>query len=143
MAFVDPTVTDFKNFFTRDFPYGSDTAHVMDSDITRALSTAGTDFPSELWSTQTSYTTGFLLLTAHWLVMNLRASSQGISGQYAWLQNSKSVGNVSEAFSIPQRILDNPVLAMYSKTNYGAQYLQLILPQLAGNIFSSFGGTRP
>lgn len=143
MAFVQPTVSDFKAFFTRDFPYGSDPSTVMDADIQRAISTAAINFNEDFFGDQASYSTGFLLLSAHFLVMNLRASSQGIAGQYGWLQSGKSVGSVSESFSIPQRILDNPEFAMLSKTNYGAQFLMLILPQLSGNIFTVCGGTRP
>ena len=143
MAYVIPTVTDFKTFFARDFPYGVTDADVMDSDIVRAEATAGFDFPDALFSTQANFTLGYLLLSAHWLVMNLQSSSQGIAGQYSWLQNSKSVGNVSEGLSIPQRVLDNPLWSMYSKTNYGAQFLQLVMPQLAGNMFVTAGTVLP
>jgi hypothetical protein len=95
------------------------------------------------WSNQTQYQIAFNLLSAHFLVLNLRASSQGINGQYNWAQNSKSVGNVSESFTIPQRIIDNPALMQYTKTNYGAQYLQLLWPQLCGQMFVVAGFTKP
>lgn len=138
----NPTVRDFKDYFFRDFPYGTSKESVMDQDITSALSDADFNFNPSLFSTQEKYTLGFLCLSAHFLVMNLRASSQGVAGQYAWLQSSKSVGSVSEGLSIPQRILDNPEMAMLSKTTYGAKYLMLILPQLAGQIFSVHGRTH-
>lgn len=141
--YIVPGVTDFKGYFVRDFPYGSDPTTVMDIDITNALQLAGVNFNPCLWSDQQSYTIGYLLLSAHFLVLNLRSSSQGISGQYSWTESSKGVGSVSEGFSIPDRILENPEFAMLSKTNYGAQYLFLVLPQLTGQIFSSYGGTNP
>lgn len=84
----------------------------------------------------------FNYLTAHYLCLDLRAASQGIQGQYSWVQTSRSVGSVSEGLQVPQRIMDNPELAMLTKTTYGGKYLQLILPQLSGQIFSVFGGTR-
>ncbi len=144
MAFTDPTVADFKVYFVRDFPYGTDISkNVLDQDIQSAINDVGFNFNSGLFATQSNYSTGFLLLAAHFLVINLRASSQGIAGQYSWLEGSKSVGSVSESFNIPQRILDNPEFAMLSKTFYGAKYLFLILPLLTGNIFITHGRTTP
>lgn len=144
MAFVKPTIQEFKDYFFRDFPYGTDPlTSVLDQDITNAFAEAGVNFSECLWSDQANYTIGYLLLSAHYLVINLRSSSQGISGQFSWNQASKAVGSVSESFAIPQRILDNPMFALLSKTNYGARYLMLILPQMAGQIFNAFGSTRP
>lgn len=144
MAFVNPSVDDFKAQFTRDFPYGTDSSiSVLDSDITSAFRFTNVNFNPNFWADQGSYSLGYLLLSAHYMVLNLRASSQGLNGQYNWIQNSKAVGNVSEGFSIPQRILDNPEFAMLAKTNYGAQYLLLILPQLCGQVFTVQGSTRP
>jgi Protein of unknown function (DUF4054) len=144
MAFINPSVADFKAFFTRDFPYGTDpNTSVLDSDIAKAMTFTNVNMNQGLFGYQASYNIGYFLLTAHYLVMNLRASSQGINGQFNFLENSKGVGSVSQAFAIPQRILDNPDWAILCKTNYGAQFIQLILPQLAGNIFSVHGSTRP
>lgn len=144
MAYTNPSVADFKAFFVRDFPYGSDPeTSVLDVDITKAFTFVNINMNPGLFGAQASYTIGYQLLSAHYLVTNLRASSQGINGQYNFLQQSKNVGSVSEAFGIPQRILDNPELSMLCKTNYGAQFLQLILPQLTGQIFNAYGSTRP
>lgn len=144
MAFTNPTIEDFKTYWVRDFPYGNDPAtSVTDADIAKAYGQVNVNFNPALWADQAAYNIGYLLLAAHWLVIDLRMASQGVSGQYSWLQASKSVGNVSESFQIPQRILDNPEYAMLSKTNYGAKYLMLVLPQLTGQMFNVFGSTRP
>lgn len=144
MAFNNPSIVDFKNQFVRDFPYGTDpNTSVLDADIGNAFIFTNVNINQGNWSDQGSYSLGYNLLAAHYLVLNLRASSQGINGQYNWIQNSKSVQGVSEAFSIPDRILANPLFAMLAKTNYGAQYLQLLLPQLVGQSFVAFGRTRP
>lgn len=144
MAYTNPSVADFKDFFDRDFPYGTDQeTTVLDSDIAKAFRFTNVNFNPDLWGSQGDYTLGYLLLSAHYLVMNLRASSQGINGQFAFLESSKSVGSVSQSFAIPQRVLDNPDWAVLTKTNYGAQYLQLVLPQLAGQIYTVCGSTRP
>ncbi len=144
MAYTNPSVADFKDFFSRDFPYGTDpSVAILDTDIGKAFQFVNINVNQALFQDQGSYNIGYLLLSAHYLVMNLRASSQGINGQFAFLESSKSVGSVSQSFAIPQRVLDNPDWAVLMKTNYGAQFLQLILPQLAGNIFISYGRTLP
>ena len=142
--YTNPTVQDFQNYFVRDFPYGIDpNTTVLDSDISKAFGQVAFNINPKLFDNQANYTVGYLLLAAHYLVIDLRMSSQGMNGQYGFLENSKSVGNVSQAFAIPQRILDNPTFAMYTKTNYGAKYLELLLPNLCGQVFSARGYTHP
>lgn len=144
MAYNNPTVDEFKAYFTRDFPYGSDpNTSVLDSDITKAFGQTNVNINQALFSNQEDYTIGYMFLAAHWLVIDLRMSSQGISGAYSWVTTSKSVGSVSESFQIPERIMANPELAMLTQTNYGAKYLQLLLPRLTGQMFNVFGSTRP
>lgn len=144
MAYLVPSIQDFKNQFYRDFPYGTDPAvSVLDIDISNAINFAAYQVNQELFSDQTSFSIGYLLMTAHQMVLNLRASSQGLNGQYNWAQTQKAAAGVSESFQLPQRIIDNPELMMLTKTNYGAQYLQMILPLLTGQMFAVCGTTRP
>lgn len=144
MGFSNPTVVDFKSFFIRDFPYGTDpNVSILDGDITKAFTFTNVNMNQGLFSDQGSYNVGYLLLSAHYLVMNIRASSQGINGQFNFLQQGKGAGSVNESFAIPQRVLDNPDWAILTKTNYGAQFLQLVIPQLCGQIFNVYGSTRP
>lgn len=140
--FTDPQVSDFKAYFTRDFPYGATSETVMDSDIAKAIVDAQININPVLWPNQALYTNAYLNLSAHYLVLNLRSSSQGIKGQYSWTSQSKSVGSVTEAFSIPQKVLDVPEYAMLAKTNYGAKYLFMVLPLLKGAMFTSCGRTQ-
>ena len=142
-VFTAPTATYFKAFFTRDFPYSTSDTGVMDADITRALTEAGFKINPAFFGSQEKYSYGYLLLAAHCMVMNLRASAQGIAGSYSWLEASKGVGSVSQGFSIPDQILQHPVLGMLSKTTYGAQYLEFVLPLMAGQIFTVEGTTQP
>lgn len=144
MAYSNPSVADFKAYFNRDFPYGVDAnTTVLDSDISKAFQMTNININQGLFGYQSSYTVAYLLLSAHYLVMNLRSSSQGINGQFNFLEQNKSVGAIAQSFAIPQRVLDNPDWAILCKTNYGAQFIQLILPQLAGNMFTVHGSTRP
>ncbi len=144
MAYNNPTITDFQNFFVRDFPYGTDvTTTVTTNDIGSAYSSVNAfSLNQGLYSNQASYTLGYLYMAAHFLVQNLRASSQGINGQFNWLQQSKGAGSVNEAFAIPERVLHSPMWSMFTKTNYGMMFLQLISPRLIGNIISVQGTTR-
>lgn len=142
--FDNPTIADFKSFFIRDFPYGVDPeTSILDQDIANAFAESDAVINQALFKSQSVYTLGFELLSAHYLSMSIRSSSQGISGQFSWNQSSKSVGSVSESFSIPQRILDNPEFAFLTKTTYGSRYLMMILPALSGQIYTVQGGTRP
>ncbi len=142
--FVAPTVTQFQTQFVRDFPYGTDpNVAVLDVDIINAFNLVDTTINQALFSTQSQFQIAYGYLAAHFLVLNLRASSQGLNGQYTWAQNSKSVGQVSEAFTIPQRVIDNPNFMQYTKTNYGAMYLNLLWPLLVGQAFTVCGTTHP
>lgn len=143
MAYVAPTVAEFKSYFNRDFPYSEDiNLGVADADITKALNRTAVTINSELFCDQATYTIGFLLLSAHYMVMNIRASSQGLASQYSWVQTSRSAGSVSEGLQVPDRIMANPEFAMLTKTGYGADYLMMILPLLSGQIFIAGGGTQ-
>ena len=75
-AYSNPTVQDFKDYFNRDFPYGTTTDTIMDSDISKAELLAFIAINPCLFQSQEIYNIGFLLLSAHSLVMNIRASSQ-------------------------------------------------------------------
>lgn len=143
MAFTNPTTTEFKAYHDRSFPYGSTIEQVRDADITKAIAQAAVNFNAALFDDQATYTLCFLWLAAHYLVIDLRAASQGVAGNFSWLQTSKSVGSVSESFTIPQRILDNPYFALIAQTPFGAKYLSLILPQLTGNVYVVGGATLP
>ena len=142
--FIIPAVTDFKSYFVRDFPYGTDpNTSILDVDITRALNESKCYVNEALFCDQDDFTTGYLLLSAHNLVTNIQSSSQGLSGQFEWAYGSKSVGSISVSQSIPSSILENPQYAWLAKTNYGAKYLMMIYPSLMGNIISVAGRTNP
>lgn len=139
---IPPTEAQFKAQFARDFPYGVTSEFVMDSDITNALRQAYFVVNQGLFDTENDFQFAYLYLAAHYLVMNLKASSQGLGGAYSWLESSKSVGSVSQSFAIPEAIMKNPAFAMISKTNYGAYYLSLILPLAVGQVGLAEGTTQ-
>lgn len=142
--FNNPSVQDFKDQFPRDFPYGTDpNTSVLDSDIAYAFQLVNFNINQCLFPDQGTYTVAYNLLAAHYLTMNIRSSSQGINGQFAFPVNSKAVGSVSESFTIPATFSDNAYMMMLTKTNYGAMYLQLLLPQLIAPMGIAYGTTLP
>ncbi len=81
----------------------------------------------------------YLMLTAHFLVMDLNMSNG--NGASSFMMTSKSVGSVSASYGIPQKILDNPNLAYLASTQFGLKYLVYIMPLLSGNFMILNGRT--
>lgn len=136
------TISEFKSEFDRDFIYGSGLSTVRDQDITRAMIQGNTLFNESLWSSDAETKMAFLLVTAHCLVLNVqmaggltsKPSGQGINNKGGGIQSSKSVGQVSVNYAIPQSVVDSPILNQFMRTDYGQRYLQLVAPRLVGNM---------
>jgi len=144
--YINPNLQSFQSYFLRDFPYGyssGDLSTVQDQDITNAMNDAASFINPAFFPGQVPYNVGFFNLTAHFLVMSLRASSQGIAGQFKWLSSSVGVGSVSEGITIPEQISKNPMFSVLSKTNYGMKFLFLILPYLVAPGYTVCGPTKP
>lgn len=142
--FVNPQVSDFKNYFVRDFPYNANPdLGVTDTDIATAFTKVNPFINPQFFGDQTTYSNMYLALAAHYLVLSIRRSSQGLNSQESFLLSSKGVGPVSTGYSIPQRILDNPELSSLCKTGYGEEYLMYVLPQLSGFVFVAPRMTTP
>jgi hypothetical protein len=112
----------------------TDTEKVTDYDIARGLQVGQINLNSGLWSNQASFTYAYNLLGAHYLCESVIAGTTGLNGKADWLVKARQVGNVHEQFDIPQRILNSPFLSKLSKTTYGAQFLELVSPQLIANM---------
>ena len=145
-----PAVADFKDYFDLDFPYPSDyptdpdtDKFVRDKDILKGFRQANTAVNINLFMSQSAWMDGFMLMSAHQMVENRANSSQGVQGQYNWIQQSKGALGVSESFQLPEMFLKNPTFAGWAKTTYGSKYLRMIIPLLAGPATSAFGQTKP
>ena len=139
------TVDEFRGWFSRDFPYSNDgdLTGVTTQDIKKAFAEAGMNFNSSLFETDDNKKLGFLYLAAHYLVIDLQNSSQGINGKYEGLMSSKTVGSVSVGYQIPTWLLEHPIYSLLSQTKYGMKYLSLIIPLLVGNVAAVKGITHP
>lgn len=140
MSWIAPSVADFKAYFVRDFPYaptgaGTNPDYILDSDITKAITEAGDKFnPSLGYGEDIAVTRAFMYLAAFFLVENIKMSSAGISGQIQNLVSSKSVGGISESYSIPEKFTKSPYTSIFLKNKYGERYLALSFPLIVGGV---------
>lgn len=114
--------------------------YILDADIEKAFDEACIVFNASLFSNANAVKMGWLYLTAHFVVYDVNAGGLETTGQQR--VNSRAVGNVSEAYTIPEWMLSNPIYSFLTVTSYGAKYLNMILPFLIGNIGSVWGGTN-
>ena len=134
IGIVPTDITDWKSI--------SNVGLVCDLDITNAYAEACITFNDTLFVADDDMILGYLYLSAHYLVNDLNAGGLD-SGGTTGLANSRSVGNVSESYSIPQAYLDSIIYSFYAKSSYGLKYLNMIVPRLAGNIVTACGATQP
>jgi hypothetical protein len=116
---------------------------IVDADIAGGITDAQYNGSQALFDTQASYARAFMYLAAHCMIEKIQMAGQGLASQYNWLTAAKGVGDVSSSFQIPEKIIRDPMLAMFSTTRYGAMYLQIISPLLVGNITTAHRQTLP
>lgn len=139
------TVAEFKAWFSRDFPYSEDgdLTGITDADILKAFAEASMNYNSSFFETEDQKKLGFLYLAAHYLVIDIQNSTQGLNGKYEGIMSNKSVGSVSVGYQIPDWVTSSPIYSLLSQSKYGMKYLSLIIPQLVGNVVSVRGATHP
>lgn len=116
--------------------------YVSDSDIERAFAEAKINFNEDLFEKSEDAEMIFYYLAAHYLVIDMNNANNGVRFGYMGIAQSRSVGSVSESYSIPQWLLNNPLYSMYALTGYGLKYLSLISPYLVGQIICVDGRIR-
>lgn len=112
--------------------------YTQDSDILEAFEEAKVNFNESLFPDDATALKVFLFLAAHYLTIDFN-NALGIN--QIGIVTSKSVGSVSEGYSIPSWLLNNPTLSMYATTGYGIKYASLIKPYITGNVFIVSGRT--
>lgn len=112
--------------------------YTQDNDIEEAFQEAYVNFNEGLFPDIETAKRVFLFLTAHYLTVDFN-NALGVNN--LGIPTSKSVGSVSEGYTIPQWLTNSPGLSMYSTTGYGVKYASLIRPYLVGNIFIARGAT--
>lgn len=181
------TAEEFKNNFTRDFPYlpiwesgkayfvgdivfsspnfykskinanlqpltdltaweltqGNINSYLTDTDITKAISEALLNFADSIFG-DTDFKIPLLYLTAYYLVLDIKNSTAGLnSSAYTSFISSKSVGSVSESYSLPSWASNNPMFSLYLNNGYGQKYLTYLIPRLRSGTIGlfSYGAT--
>jgi len=146
-SWTAPTITDFKNFFVRDFNYApaddaSNLDYVIDADITRSINEGVLNFNPNLgFNTQADATNAFMYLAAFNLVANIQNSTKGLSSQSKFPISSNSVGGVSVSYQIPDKYRTQPILSQYTQNGYGMKYLSLVMPFIIGRVTTATGTT--
>ena len=149
IASKDITVQDFKDHFTRDFKYASDhllecqSEYVTDADITKSFNEALVNFNDTLFSDDIDLKITFLLLSAHYLAWDLQSAVQGAKSTGVFPVSSRTVGPVTESYSVPAWLQKDPVFSAYATTRYGLKYISIIKPLLLGGVAVYSGSTLP
>lgn len=130
---------DFKNYFDKAFEYAPKTDpdnsnYIRDKDILNAYAQADLNFNEALFDDNDQKKLAFLFLTAHYLCMDMQMFNAGINSTGQFMMNSKSVGNVSASYTIPEVYQNDPLLNYFSQTQFGCKYLSLIIPRAIGRI---------
>jgi hypothetical protein len=141
------TVDDFKAYFVRDFFYytsGDSTREtITDNDLTKALFEAKVNFNPGLFPDDDTIKVAYMYLCAHYLCVNVQTAATGINSVGYCPVNSRSVGDVSESYEIPEWLKKDPTLYSYNTTRYGQLYLSIVRPLLIGNVHVFKGWTTP
>ncbi len=117
--------------------------YIADADISKAFLEAQANLNQALFADDAQVRMGYLYMTAHYLVHDIRTSMQGVASRGDFPMNSRTVGSVSESYTIPDKYMKDPVLSFYTSSGYGMKLLSLVIPALRGNVGSVQGWTTP
>lgn len=115
--------------------------YITDEDIEEAFNEAKINFNPNLFPNDDVAKIPFLYLAGHYLMIDVNIALNPLGTGAIGFTTSKSVGSVSEGFSVPQWMLNNQWLSPFAQTPYGRKYLTLIKPYLIGNIIYTNGST--
>ena len=118
--------------------------YVLDVDIEKAYFQAKQFFNNTLFDDATELLSYICYLIAHYLVIDLQMSQEGVNSTGYYIPNHTTVGDVSESYSNPTNSQgDSFILYQLNQTRYGQKYLSLISPLLVGHFNSIRGTTTP
>ena len=137
------TIEEFKQFFSKDFEYGTEPDQVSDAEIARAMTEAKMNFNEGMFQDTDEKKLIFSYLTAYYLVVDINnANTQGASNN-GGLLTYRQVRNVAESFKVPKWVEESPMFSQFSQNGYGLKYLTMIYPYLIGNVGIVGGATLP
>jgi len=113
--------------------------YILDEDIDNAFNEACMKFKPSNFDNDSDIKLGYLYLTAHFLVEDLRAG--GTDSSDGGLVTSRSVGNVSESMTVPEW-MQKPQYSFYATTYYGRKYINMIYNRTRGAAYTVWSGTN-
>jgi len=140
---ADVTIADFKAHFFRDFVYSAtvDPNKVTDADIQKAFDEAKVNFNEGLWTSQDQIKMAFLYMAAHYVVSDIQTAKQGLNSVSTFPTSSRSVGSVSESYTVPDWVTHSKFLSQFANTRYGLKFCSLIRPRLVAGVAVYPGAT--
>lgn len=118
--------------------------YVLDSDIEKAYFQAKQFFNPALFDNENDLLSYICYLIAHYLVIDIQMSQEGVNSTGYYIPSHTTVGDVSESYSNPTNSQgDSFILYQLNQTRYGQKYLSLISPLLVGHFNSIRGTTTP
>ena len=118
--------------------------YVLDSDIEKAYFQAKQFFNPALFDNENDLLSYICYLIAHYLVIDIQMSQEGVNSTGYYIPNHTTVGDVSESYSNPTNSQgDSFILNQLNQTRCGQKYLSLISPLLVGHFNSIRGTTTP
>ncbi len=136
ICIVESTTDDPTNAESWKLTNQSVLNYTQDADIENAFKEAYVNFNEGLFGDTDTAKMIFLYLTAHYLTVDFN-NALGLNN--VGIPTSKSVGSVSESYTIPQWLNQSAGLSMYATTGYGVKYATLIRPYLIGNVYIAKG----
>ena len=115
--------------------------YVLDEDIEKAFTQAYPNANINFGFTCSEKINIYLHLVAFYLVFDLKNSASGVNSSFIGTLSSKSVGDVSESYSIPNWMMQEPMYSIYASNGYGLKYLSLIASYMAITVMFSKGGS--
>lgn len=115
--------------------------YITDEDIDKAFTQAYPNSNVMFGETCTEKINIYLHLVAFYLVFDIKNSSSGINSSFTGTLSSKSVGDVSESYAIPNWMMSDPMYSIFASNGYGLKYLSLIAPYMAVTLLFSRGGS--
>lgn len=122
----------------------STNTYVLDADIEKAIFQAKQFFNPNLFSTEDELLSFLVYLVAHYLVVDIQMSQEGINSTGYYIPNHVTVGDVSESYSNPTNSQgDSSIMYQLNQTRYGQKYLALVSPLMVGHFSFVGGSTTP
>ena len=140
-SLIDDNTTDPTNTSNWQKINDSINNYITTNDIQKAINEALANCNTRFGNTDNEKIMIFMYLIAFYLVVDMNNANAGLSSNYLGISQSKSVGDVSESYVIPDFISNNPLYAIYIQNGYGMKYISLIAPYLAITVRFSVGRT--